>query len=156
LPDNASYGSGNFDCFDAFYGYSETLQILAPEGRRLLSPAAELIKRQADRTDLPFAAVIQAELLVLMMALINPECRWYPQTLHYSSHAGAFPFFLRAAQHRNFLKLAEVTGISDADALRESVRKGKERLGVNQWHDFWLHDRSFWSSMNMDALDTLK
>ncbi len=155
LPETTGQGSGRFDTFRAFYGQSETLQILAPEGRRLYAPAAELVKRQADRVDLRFAAVIQAELLVLMMAFISPEGRWYPQTLHYSSHGGAFPFFARAAQHRNFLKLAEVTGISEADALRESVRKGQERLSVDEWQQFWM-DRSFWSCMNMDALDTLK
>jgi len=155
LPETVGRGSGRFTTFDVFHGYSEALQILAPEGQRLYAPAAELIKRQADRNDLPFAAAIQAELLVLMMAFINPECRWYPQTLHYSSHAGGFPFFVRAAQHRNFLKLAEVTGVPDADALRDSVRKGQERVRVDQWHNFWMSG-SFWSSMNMDALDTLK
>lgn len=156
LPDTASQGSERFGSFDAFFGSSTALQVLAPEGKKLYAPAAELIKRQADRTDLPFAVVIQAELLVLMMAFINPECRWYPQTLLYSSHAGAFPFFVRAAQHRNFLKLVEVTGISDANVLRESVLKGQERLGVSQWQGFWMPMHSFWSSMNMDALDTLK
>jgi hypothetical protein len=156
LPNTADRGSGKFESFDAFYGYSQTLQILAPEGQKLYAPAAELIKRQADRSDLPFVEVIQAELLVLMMAFINTESRWYPQTLHYALYGGTFPFFLRAAQHRNFKKLAEVTGIPDADALREAVRKGQERLNIEQWHNFWMHASSFWSKMNMDALDTLK
>lgn len=155
LPETAAHGSNQFDTFVTFYGHSETLQILAPEGKKLYAPAAELIKRQADRTDLPFAAVMQAELLVLMMAFITNGARWYPQTLHYSSRAGAFPFFVRAAQHRNFQKLANVTGIGSADELRKAVKAGQERLGVNQWHNFWMNDRSFWDSMNMDALDTL-
>ncbi len=155
LPDTAPRRSNGFDTFDAFYGHSETLQILAPEGQRLLAPAAELIKRQADRTDLPFAAVIQAELLVLMMAFITDGSRWYPQTLHYSSRPGAFPFFVRAARHRDFQKLARITGISSGAELRAAVKAGHERLGVERWHDFWLSDRSFWASMNMDALDTL-
>ena len=156
LPETEAQGSSRLGTFDTFYGYSKTLQILAPEGRNLYAPAAELIKRQADRTDLPFRDVIQAELLVLMMAFITDGAYWYPQTLHYSSGASAFPFFVRAAQHRNFQKLAKITGIVSVDQLRESVKAGHERLEVNQWRDFRMNDRSFWDSMNMDALDTLK
>jgi hypothetical protein len=155
LPETETSGVNRFNTFDAFYGYSETLQILAPEGQKLLAPAAELIKRQADRTDLPFDAVMQAELLVLMMAFITEGCRWYPQSLHYSSRAGAFPFFVRAARHRDFQKLAKITGIGSGDKLRAAVKAGHEKLGVDGWHNFWMSDRSFWGSMNMDALDTL-
>lgn len=156
LPGAETHGSNRFGTFDAFYGDSEALQVLAPEGQRLFAPAAELIKRQADRTDLPFAAVMQAELLVLMMAFVTDDVRWYPQTLHYSSHAGGFPFFIRAAQHRHFQKLAQIAGIESADGLREAVKGGHQRMGVTRWRNFWMNDRSFWDSMNMDALDTLK
>lgn len=155
LPETEASSTDRFATFGAFYGYSESLQILAPEGKKLHAPAAELIKRQADRTDLPFSDVMQAELLVLMMAFITDGCRWYPQTLHYLSHAGAFPFFVRATRHRDFQKLAKITGVESGDELRAAVRAGHEKLGVNQWHDFWTSDRAFWGSMNMDALDTL-
>jgi hypothetical protein len=63
---------------------------------------------------------------------------------------------VRAAQHRHFQKLAKITGIGSADELREAVKAGHQRLEVNRWHNFWNNDRSFWDSMNMDALDTLK
>ena len=155
LPETEASGEGRFDTFDAFHGYSETLQILASEGRRLHAPAAELIMRQADRTDIPFADVMQAELLVLMMAVITAKSSWYPQTLHYSSRSGAFPFFLKATRHRDFQKLAKITGVGSGDELREAVKAGFEGHGVDQWRKFWRGDRSFWRSMNMDALDTL-
>jgi hypothetical protein len=153
LPETEASGLNRFNTFDAFYGYSEALQILAPEGVRLHAPAAELIKRQADRTDLPFTDVMQAELLVLMMAFIK-GCRWYPQTLHYSSRAGAFPYFLKAARHRDFQKLTKITGVNSGDELRAAVKSGHEKLSVDRWHNFWF-DRSFWESMNMADLDTL-
>ncbi|GIW57008.1 MAG: hypothetical protein KatS3mg082_3412 [Nitrospiraceae bacterium] len=155
LPESMAHSSSRFARFDVFYGYSEALQILAPEGRKLYAPAAELIKRQADRPDLPFSAIMQAELLVLMMAFITDGSRWYPQTLHYSSRGGAFPFFVKAARHRDFQKLAKITGIGSGDELRAAVKAGHERLGVERWRDFWMRDRTFWDSMNMDALDTL-
>lgn len=156
LPETEIYGDSRFGTFAAFYGHSDSLQILAPQGKKLHAPAAELIKRHADRTDLPFEAIMQAELLVLMMAFITENTWWYPQTLHYSSRSGSFPFFLRAAQHRHFQKLSTITGIRDAAKLRDAVKSGHQRLNVNNWHNFWLTDRTFWSSMNMDALDTLK
>jgi hypothetical protein len=156
LPETEAARGNQFGTFDAFYGHSELLQILAPEGKKLLAPAATLIKRQADRSDIPFACVMQAELLILMMTFVTEGCRWYPQTLLYSPHGGPFPFFVRAARHRDFQKLAKITGISIADQLRASVKAGHERLAVATWGMFWMsRDRTFWESMNMDELDTL-
>lgn len=154
-PKTESSGAGEFGKFDAFYGYSDALQILAPEGQRLHAPAAELIKRQADRTDVPFAEVIQAELLILMMAFITDDTRWYPQTLHYSSRSGGYPFFVKATRHRDFQKLAKITGVGSGDQLREAVKAGNERIGVNRWNNFWTSDRTFGGSMNLNGLDTL-
>lgn len=156
MPETERYGDERFENFDCFYGYSETLQsVLAPEGKRLYSPAAELLKRQADREDIRFADVIQAELIVLMMALITPNARWYPQTYHYAGRVGDYSLFLRATLHKGFQKLATITGIDDADTLRSAVKEGIERLEVSNWHNFHF-TRNFWSSMNMDKLDTLK
>jgi hypothetical protein len=158
LPSSDWRGERRFKRFDDFYGYSaENLNtVLAPEGKRLYSPAAELFKRQAQRTDLPFVEIIQADLLILMMAFITPDTRWYPQTLHYSRYTDEFPFFIRASQRKNFKKLAIITGIESADVLRAAVKEGIERLGVSQWHDFFFDNRNFWQSMNMDNLDTLR
>lgn len=62
--------------------------------------------------------------------------------------------FIRATQHKYFMKLAIITGVDDASKLREAVREGHGRLGVNQWPNFHVLD-SFWNMMNMDKLDTL-
>jgi hypothetical protein len=155
-PKSERYGDGKFENFGCFYGYSGTLQsVLAKPNQRLFSPAAELIKRQADRQDLPFLAIMEAELLVLLMAFVIEDVRWYPETLHYMSHS-EFPFFIRATQHKHFLRLATITGIPSADALRDAAKAGYVRLGVDRWHDFgWLSD-SFWNNMNMDSLDSIK
>ena len=156
MPETERYGDERFENFDCFYGYSDTLQaVLAPEGQRLYSPAAELLKRQADRDDIPFEDVIQAELLVLLMAFITPDTRWYPQTHHYAGRMRDFPFFLRATQHKGFKKLAAVTGIDNADSLRDKVKEGMERLKVGKWHNFHFN-RNFSSAMNLDKFDTLK
>jgi hypothetical protein len=155
-PQTERYNEHKFQNFGGFYGHSEILEpVLAPEGKKLFSPAAELIKRQADREDIPFSAVMEAELLVLLMALVTPGVRWYPQTLFYSSRS-EFPFFIRATQHKHFLNLAAITGITSADALREAVKVGQERLEVSRWHNFSMGPYSFWDNMNMEMLDSLK
>jgi hypothetical protein len=149
------YGSNVFTDTREFNAFANGLQIvLAESGRRYLSPAAELLKRQADRNDLPFAAIMEADLLVFLMALISEDGKWIPQTLFYRSDRG-FPFFLRAIQHRNFLKLAVITGEPEANKLREAALAGYERLGVNHWADFAIHIGSPLSFMNLDKLDTL-
>jgi hypothetical protein len=156
-PETASHYKGEFAGFDCFYAHSSVLQaVLAPPNQRLHSPAAELIKRQADRTDLPFEAVKEADLLAFLMACITPSiARWYPQTLLYGSRK-PYPFFLRAQQHKGFAKLATVTGIASADALRAAIIEGQKRLGVERWETFWMFDVSFAESMNLAKLDTLK
>jgi hypothetical protein len=155
-PSTECSGDERFDGFDCFYGYSETLNaVLAPEGQRLYSPAAELIKRQSTRDGLPFTDLIQADLLILLMAFISPDSRWYPQLMYYARYGIEFPFFLRAAQHKNFRKLATITGINDATALRDAVAKGHERLKIGNWHDFHF-ESSFSRAMNLDKLDTIQ
>lgn len=156
LPETERNGGDLFETFDCFCGHSNALQILAPEGKRLLSPAAELIKRQADREDLPFSSVVEAELLAFLMVLVVPNTRWwYPGTLHYAPYRRAFPFFLRATQHKGFQKLSIVTGIDDADKLRVRVKEGYERLGISRWSDFRF-SMNFQDCMNLSKMDTLK
>ncbi len=156
LPKTQRYSANEFTTFESFYGYSHALQtVLAPEGKKLHSPAAELIKRQADRKDIPFLSIIEGELLVLLMALISPDATWYPQTFYYAPYNEGFPFFTRATQHRYFEKLVIITGIDDADALRVTARAGLERLGAVQWQVSRSRN-SFWSLMNMEKLDSLK
>ncbi len=149
------YRAGQFVMFDGFITHAEILNpILSPEGR-ILSPAAELVKRQANRENIPFFDLIQAELLTLLMAFITPNAHWYPQLMYYSGHRAEFPFFIRASQHKNFANLATITGIADANTLREKFREGFEQssMGQQQRVPFW---QSFWKAMNMDNLDTIK
>lgn len=150
------YKEGEFASFECFWTYSEALQVLAPEGQTLFSPAAELIRRQADRADLPFESVMEAELMILMMAFVLPFVNhWYPGTLLYAQYR-PFPFFVRAAQHRGFQKLKAVTGIDSADKLRSAVDEGKKRLGVDAWHVFRQYGRDFSESMNLAKLNTVQ
>lgn len=153
-PQAERHGDQVFENFDAFYGYSEVIQsALSDGGQRYYSAGAELISRQADRVDLPFKCIIEAELLTYLMTLITPDTNWHPGTMHYSSYARDLTLFLRASQHKHFANLAIVTGISDAEVLRAKVKEGLEQSRVVSHGRF---DRNFWHAMNMDKLDSLK
>ena len=156
VPPTERYIYGQFMRFDGFFAHSRTLNpILAPEGQEFLSPAAELLKRQANREDIPFFDLIQADLLTLLMALITPGTRWYPQLIYYSGYGAEFLFFMRASQHKNFANFATITGIADANVLREKVKEGLDQSS-GQLRNFFMQGVNFWSATNMDNLDTIK
>jgi SEFIR domain len=148
-PDNRFVGIGAF--------WASSGAVSPPDGRRYLSPAAEIIKRNATRTDLPFESVIEAELLIFLGCALDEHSRWYPQTLFYAGYEKVFPFFIRASQHKYFKKLSIITGIETADELRIKTKQGLERMRTDQWTDFSFQANvSFWNAMNMDKLDTVK
>jgi hypothetical protein len=148
-PDNRFVG------IEAFWASSGALS--APDGRRYFSPAAEIMKRQATRTDLPFESIMEAELLTFLACALNEHSRWYPQTLFYAGYGKVFPFFIRASQHKHFKKLSIITGIETAEELRTKVKQGLERMRVDQWTDFSFHaDISFGNAMNIEKLDSVK
>jgi len=147
----------HFVRFDTFCTSSRSLGgDLAPSGQRLFSAAAELFKRQATRTDLPFASIMEAELLIFLVPCLEERLRWHPRTLFYSGYGRKFPFFIRASQHKNFKKLAIVLGVRSADECRDKIKNALERLKSARWSDFSSHaDVSFWDAANMDKLDTI-
>lgn len=155
-PGSQYYSRYDFETFECFSGNSGSLQeVLAPPGKRLFSPAAELLKRQADRSDVTFEDLKQADMVAFLMAVITPDGMWYPQLQFYAGHYTEYPFFIRAAHRRWFRHLAVISGIDTGDGLRAAVSGGMERLGVERWHDFWTPGSSFQKAMNLGNLDTL-
>ena len=142
-----------FDDFSCFYGQSETLQSVLRPNDNLYSPAAELINEQADRKDIIFDDVAQAEALTLMMAVLS-RVHWYPGTLHYVSFYQKMPFFIKATQHKNYANLATITGIENGNEMRDKLKPALEDLGFNRSHRFFR--MNFLTLMNIDKLDTIK
>ena len=156
IPEVDRRGDSYFEKFDCFHGYSRILQDhLTSDGRRYHSPEAELIKRQADRTDVPFETIIEAEALALLMVFLVPDTYWYPGTLHYAPFSKIFPFFLRSTRHAEFKKLAIISGIDNAPQLLEAAIEGHKRLAANQWSNFRFGN-NFLHMLNLNNLDTLK
>ncbi len=146
-------GKSDFETYACFYAHAEILQRkLAPEGQTLYSPAAALVKLQAQRTDIKFEDLMEADMLATFVGWATGNY-WYPQLMYYAGHYQQFPLFLRATQRRHFAALATITGIADANALRDAVTKGYEAANVRQWPNFWGHN--FLQTVNLERLDTL-
>lgn len=74
----------------------------------------------------------------------------------YAGYATRFPLFIRAARHKDFEKLATVTGAKSGDELRAAVKIGYERMGVPRWTDFaWHSQLGPLEAMNLERWDTL-
>ena len=144
--------------FDGFWTVSGKLSKNLSSGEtRYISPLAEVVKRQANREDVPFSDLIQADLLAMLASFIPPCTRtWFPQLMLYSRYGEAFPFFVRASQHKHYANLATITGITDADVLRERVREGLQRINEEGWHSF-SRGRSpdFWHALNAKHLNSI-
>lgn len=155
-PESDRHTDRLFSKFNCFYGYSTVLEhFLSNNERRYHCPAAELIKRQADRQDIKFEAIMEAELVVLLMVLLNPDIYWYPGTLHYAPYMHKFPLFLKATRHRDFHNLAVLTGVDSADKLREAMKQGQNKLQNIQGTNF-IFGGNFLDMMNLSNLDTIK
>ena len=84
--------------FDGFWTVSRQLsQTLSSGETKYISPAAEVVKRQATRDDVPFSDLIQADLLAMLASFIPPCTKpWFPQLMLCSRYGEAFPFFCQS------------------------------------------------------------
>ena len=156
LPETSSYNNMDFCGFEEFYYQSDFLQEkLSPPGSRLSSTIAELMKINANRDDLTFNDIIQADLISQMFTFIKSGGLWYPQTLNYASFSPKFNFFIRAAQHKSFVKLLTLTGFNNKDELKESIMKGIALQG-NRNFGGAFRIATYPDMLNMENWDTLK
>lgn len=155
LPKSERYGGNKFEDFGVFWASSTLLDsVLKPaNGGSFKSTAAELIKLHADRQDITFSALREAELLILLMSNISGRTIWYPQTLLYASFHEEYDFFLRATQHKNFLKLQEIVGPKSVEEIRAAVKKGSENL--SREFRSMSSNGPFWDQLNLSHMDTL-
>lgn len=159
LPDSERQDDYAFESFRGFWAYSDTMD---RRKQRLklnrISLIGDLVKERSTRPDIAFEEVMQAELLCFLMTLISGIRAWYPHTLVYSRRGGGrFPLFLRAAQHKHFIKLQAITGVVSADDLRQKYIKGYEDNKVSQWSDMiFFGNVMFDRLLNITALDTIQ
>ncbi|WP_017527427.1 SEFIR domain-containing protein [Pseudomonas fluorescens] len=155
LGSTARYNDNKFVQFDGFWACSRVLSlVLKPaDGGNFKSTAAELIRLHADRHDITFAALREAELLILLMSYLPPYKQWFPQTLYYSSFHEEHKFFLRTTQRKNFVKLQAITGGKSVEELKQAVTERSKNLQY-EFRSF-SGNSAFWDQMNLTNMDTL-
>ncbi len=119
------HSNDRFADFSEFYAYVETIHTAL--GQKYYSAAAELLKRNAERRDITFDSVKEADALAAVAAILKGT-QWYPQTHYYWGYGSKFPFFMRAVQRRNFVKLGTVLGVPSGDKLRELLAQQMDQL----------------------------
>ena len=153
LPESERHGSSQFATFETFYASSGTLQsVLAPPGKILYSPAAALVKQQAERPDLTFDALLEADAVLLFFAFMRDDAEWFPQLLYYLPYAKVPTLFARATSKRHFLALGTIADVASGDAVRVGWSAGVTRLHVERWAHF---NGNFYESLNVEHLDTV-
>lgn len=155
-PAHARYNNVDFEGFDGFYASSDVINApLAKKGYTYYSAAAELIRREADRSDVNFNLLMEADLIAFFMSLVSDSKRWYPQLLLYAKYNSDFPVFLKAARRRDFLKLLDLTGASNQEDLKARVADGYKRLGVHQWSNYRF-EIDLLRLLNIEKWDSIK
>ena len=158
-PETDRYSGRNFARFDAFAGDSGILNqaLSAENGTRYLSPAAEVIKRQATRNDIGFEAIIESELLVFVATLLEGDLWWPPGCLLYADYGRVPDLFLRATREVEFEKLGRILGIQEAEELRRIVKENlpryMQRISQPMYFRF---PGSLLTMINIEDLGTLR
>jgi hypothetical protein len=139
--------------FDAFWDYAPCLKhaLTTTEGHQFMSPVGELAKRLADRDDIPFNDLMQAEAIVFLVALLK-DMRWYPHTLGYARHGKRFPLFQKATRSRDFERTLGLIAETDAASLS---RNALEKLASYQFDSLSGLHSTLRRAMNLDALGSV-
>jgi hypothetical protein len=154
VAEGGADGPGALRAFTCFAGGpAETLQKVLGPDRRYYSPAAETIKRNAQRGDVPFPQLMQADAMACLVSIVRGEARWYPHCLYYAGYGQPFPFFVRAADRAFFQNLARVAGTATGDDLRMRIQATAELFESERWPVFAR--TSLWDLVNLRNLDTL-
>lgn len=146
---------GEHVSFTEFYSYCDNInaalltEIGNTPGGKYHSQTAELLKRCADRLDITFDAIKEADVLAQIASQLR-DSRWYPQTHYYWGWGRTAPFFLRAVQHKYFGKLGTVLGFKSGDELRAALEGKKTNI------DRFNSNVSVEEFIGLSKLDTLE
>ncbi|MGO2334316.1 SEFIR domain-containing protein [Providencia sp.] len=154
-PEIERFKGYDYDNFSSFYGNTKHAGRALSKDMNFHSNAAEIIKREADRNDLTFNHVVEAETITYMMSIIQLSS-WHPGTLGYSNYTHRSPFFVKAAQHKNFQKLAIITGIKTVDEFKQIIEKNSANNLFNYSGRSYGRTPITKEILNLDYLDSIK
>jgi len=144
-----------FVSFDSFFTGSEVIKHALDKDKNFYSPTIEFIKRNTDRSDIKFKDIIEADILCLAYTCCHDGIFWYAATTPYIGYNGIPDIFLRATQHKGFLKLKEALGVPNADVFKSRIQE-KQLTHRKQNYGFGRGAGDYQLIMNLDNIDTLK
>jgi hypothetical protein len=110
--------------FCQFNQYAESLEgICAERGNsRRLSVMADLLHDRADRKDIRFADLVQADVICCIAESVGTAyMHWYPRSLIYCHDVGTLELFTRAASKDGFEPLRTLLGVSTPNDMIQQI-----------------------------------
>lgn len=138
--------------FRKFQTYPESLEGMCGESgnSRRLSVMADLIHERANRKDLRYGALAQADVLLCIAAR---AWGWFPRTLIYARDVGKFELFLRAVDEKGFAPLKVLLGFESPVELLVFLRS-EQMNKLRQSREFFYADVDF-DCMNVERLQRI-
>lgn len=137
--------------FSSFFYHSTILNdAMRTDGGKYISPAAEFVKRNAHRQDIPFNAIMQAEALILLVTFVSSSFRhWLPGTLFHLGYERPMEFFYKAKSRKHADNLLTVTGVESIEKLQALYKKGEKKFFEIDRH-FRMGTTSFKAALCVD------
>jgi len=136
----STYGGSDLEGrdFTQFNEYARSLEELcAQQGdKRRLSVMADLLHERADRTDIRYSDLFQADIVLCLAA---KGYGWYPRSIIYSRGIGKLELFLRAVNMEGFQPLGILLGLKTPQELL-TLMTGEDMQRVWQSEKFWHAD----------------
>lgn len=134
-------GGNDFEShsFSSFNSYARSLEeTCAVQGKRKrLSVMADLVHERANRSDLRFSDIMQADVILCLAS----RGSWYPRTLIYSRSSGKCELFLRAVDGVGFVPLEQLLRVDSPQELIELIGS-PDIQRMLQSEKFWQANRS--------------
>ncbi len=158
LPATATGSHRNVNWFTVF---RPGMSVLRHRKERLklnrLDLTADLIKQRATSKQLPFATILQADLVLFVASMLEETNRHsgYPRTLVYGQYGQVCELFARATSTKGFENLKLIFGVASKDEFLTGLKAGIERHNVGRWSELLVYsDVSFDQLLNLDNLAT--
>lgn len=154
LPLNEGSSSYHFDTFETFRQHTDILQhIYSTKEIKYNSSTVEFIRRNADRNDIKFIDIIQADLLTLLISITFPNFSWCPDTMYYCPYHERFPLFIKAERIADFKNLCIITGIQNKEDFLKKFNEGYAKSRDYLVYNYRI--RNFREILNVDKWGTL-
>lgn len=132
-------------------------------GLRRVSVTADMIKERAEGTNIPFADLLNADLLLHYLTLLRADTNdgswrrhiWFPRLSPFASSYDSIPILQRLVSARHFERVKVLFGVDTPDELKRAVQLGmdeKSRYYYGNLNTFEFAIPQLMSAIPLDRL----